>query len=146
MCSRVFANALRLDVLIFVVVAISGVPLYMFISSLFFCADLCCSRRVNRFLRTTQSLQKKIVILRAQRIYLSVFTFIWWDFIPFYLSHSLDKHNDNKESTHTHHTTKHISANNDRTNERDGEREKKKCWNGIRHYEGKRKILCSHNT
>lgn len=61
MCSRVFANALRLDVLIFVVVvlAISGVPLYMFISSLF-CANLCCSScRANRFLRTTQSLQRK---------------------------------------------------------------------------------------
>lgn len=66
--------------------------------------DFCVQR--NRCRR------KKIVILRAEHI--SVFTFVWWDFIPFYLSHSLDKHDDNKESTNTPHNKAHFGCDRER--------------------------------
>lgn len=115
MCSRVFANALRLDVLIFVVVvAISGVPLQYVYFFTFFVRQsmlLLSSQQIFAY-NAIVAEEKKIVILRAEHI--SVFTFVWWDFIPFYLSHSLDKHDDNKESTNTPHNKAHFGCDRER--------------------------------
>lgn len=82
MCSRVFANALRLDVLIFVVVvvAISGVPLQYVLFLHIFCSpiyvalveptDFCvrnrCKRKKNRHFKSRAYLS---VYFRMMRLY-----------------------------------------------------------------------------